>query len=452
VILSTLKSASVRRVTIAILVLLVPAVVGFLGFLIWLGSAQGELESELARISEAGEPVWFRDLATEPVDATEDGTQLYLLAASQIRPASMTFQNYLFPGVYPEFVAELATNRHALDLLGQAVRRRHFRTPIDFETDHPLSATLPYAQDARNCARLLEGDVLYAIGSGDERRAIAALQELFGLCELFREDPFEITHMVRFSIGSVSIHALETTVGYVELLPEEFTALDDQLARMEQEANLKRVVWSERAARLTDMEHATRESLAEYLASMRSDVAVPRRPWGSFWNKPLLMRDQVNMLRKMSLAADVIDEPGAYPSRQLEELDDAIEQNGTRFPLSRIMKPWLQQMRESSFRHRQRLATARLGLRVNRYFAANGKFPESLGDVLDDRLNKLPSDLLSGKPLVYRVLADGFVIYPVGMNGIDDGGGLTPDNWENFCNFEVHYLRLMQPEEALPNK
>jgi len=39
---------------------------------------------------------------------------------------------------------------------------------------------------------------------------------------------------------------------------------------------------------------------------------------------------------------------------------------------------------------------------------------------------KLPHDIINGKPLIYRNTTDGFILYSVGINGMDEGGRPSP--------------------------
>jgi hypothetical protein len=109
--------------------------------------------------------------------------------------------------------------------------------------------------------------------------------------------------------------------------------------------------------------------------------------------------------------------------------------------------PALVNVRNAGLRHRETLITARLGMRVARYFAQHGRFPETLDEVIDDTLRTIPVDLFTGTPHVYKVVTDGFVIYSAGSNGIDEGGGEAPDHIEFFTAFGVHYPKLA-PESA----
>ena len=68
-------------------------------------------------------------------------------------------------------------------------------------------------------------------------------------------------------------------------------------------------------------------------------------------------------------------------------------------------------------------------LAVLQYEKEQGELPQSL-DVLVEKglLNEVPIDPFSDKPLVYRKTDDGFTLYSVGLNFIDDGG--MPDDYK----------------------
>jgi hypothetical protein len=73
-----------------------------------------------------------------------------------------------------------------------------------------------------------------------------------------------------------------------------------------------------------------------------------------------------------------------------------------------------------------RLAAAQTGFALAVYQREHGAYPESLAALVPDLLPTIPVDPWSGKELIYRRKDDGFVIYSVGPNQRDDGGGDTP--------------------------
>jgi hypothetical protein len=68
----------------------------------------------------------------------------------------------------------------------------------------------------------------------------------------------------------------------------------------------------------------------------------------------------------------------------------------------------------------------RVACALERYRLTNGKYPETLAPLVPRYLDRIPSDIIDGKPLRYRLNSDGsFLIYSVGWNRTDDGGQLA---------------------------
>jgi hypothetical protein len=61
------------------------------------------------------------------------------------------------------------------------------------------------------------------------------------------------------------------------------------------------------------------------------------------------------------------------------------------------------------------------------YQRDHGKYPAALSDLAPKYSDKIPDDLFSGKPLIYRPAGDGYLLYSVGPNGQDDEGRSNDD-------------------------
>jgi hypothetical protein len=419
-----------------------------LGYFAWYSSARGELDSEIAKIRERGEPLWFHELAPQDVDSEQDATPLFLLALAKRQRPTQAFYDLVGaepptpPGDYPALVAVLSGNDESLALLRQATRRPHFRLPLDFETKQPISLTLDPIQDSRDFARILLGQVLQSLGTGENQKALDAIEDMFGLSELLRDEPFIITQLVRIAIGAVGQGSMKQVVAAIDLTPEQFTALDDQLAAIETRFGLAHSIRSERAMAFTTMSF-----LSENLDSL-NNAGVPGGEssglgvLSSGILRPNMMADQAFMLRTLSDYVDVVDMTGTAGRDAADGYDEAVRNASKRYILSKLLMPALLHTREAGLRYRMKLVTVRLGLRVDRYYAEHGTFPASLAEILDDKITAVPVDLYTSKPLVYKLLPDGFTIYPVGSDGIDNGGGMQPDNQEFYGGFDVHYPQL----------
>jgi len=59
---------------------------------------------------------------------------------------------------------------------------------------------------------------------------------------------------------------------------------------------------------------------------------------------------------------------------------------------------------------------------IELYRKLNGKYPEQLGDLSPELLQTLPQDPYSDGILVYRTSGEGYELYSVGRDKVDDGG------------------------------
>jgi len=62
------------------------------------------------------------------------------------------------------------------------------------------------------------------------------------------------------------------------------------------------------------------------------------------------------------------------------------------------------------------------------YRLDNGRYPDTLAELEPKYLARVPGDIFSGKPLIYRPSADGYLFYSVGVNGKDDEGRWYDDD------------------------
>ena len=96
---------------------------------------------------------------------------------------------------------------------------------------------------------------------------------------------------------------------------------------------------------------------------------------------------------------------------------------------------------------------ARFGLLVTEfalreYILEHGRSPETLAELVPRYLAAIPGDPFSGHPLVYRQRGNGYLLYSVGANGIDDGGAAA--EWSEML--QGHGDLLLDDPAAKPAK
>jgi hypothetical protein len=69
-----------------------------------------------------------------------------------------------------------------------------------------------------------------------------------------------------------------------------------------------------------------------------------------------------------------------------------------------------------------RLRCARVALAVERFRLKEGRLPDSLEQLKPAFLEAVPEDPFDGKPLRYKKLGKGYLVYSIGPDGADNGG------------------------------
>jgi hypothetical protein len=71
------------------------------------------------------------------------------------------------------------------------------------------------------------------------------------------------------------------------------------------------------------------------------------------------------------------------------------------------------------------MGAGKIALACKMHKNQEGRFPENIGELVPDFLDKEPFDPFTGNPYVYKPMDDGFIVYSVGSNEKDDGGRST---------------------------
>src|SRR5207248_5771811 len=91
---------------------------------------------------------------------------------------------------------------------------------------------------------------------------------------------------------------------------------------------------------------------------------------------------------------------------------------------------------------------------VERYRRVNNRWPDTLTDLVPTFLPNMPLDPFDGKPLRYRRLDDGVVIYSISSDGKDNGGKFDKDPAKAGSDLGVRLWdvpQCRQPPKPPPN-
>jgi hypothetical protein len=93
-----------------------------------------------------------------------------------------------------------------------------------------------------------------------------------------------------------------------------------------------------------------------------------------------------------------------------------------------LFVPATRKVQQAADRAEQAQRNLHLAFALAAYRADHGRYPPTLDGLAPGYLPAVPGDLFSGKALIYRPSANGYLLYSVGVNGKDDGGRWYDDD------------------------
>ena len=325
-----------------------------------------------------------------------------------------------------------------------------------------FSILLPHLAQLRTAARILAVDMFAAAEIGDGERATRDAEAGIALSIHAQEGRFLVNDLVGVAMRRMTLGRM---IALLEWKPELFT--DSQLARMQaaatsvpaqlQHLNLdsERLGFNDVVQRMyTDNGNGDgwfRPSLAQMEAlglAMALGETNPDAP-GDMTQRmaaasgvilapfaALYVAGRRDMLDRYNTIISRYEEDASLPLRDFDhsrgaESDNEIEtmMGGTterwRWCLVSFLTPALgKASRVSAVGRAVCLATA-TGYAAERYRRAHGAWPNAASDLVPAFMATVPEDPWSGKPVLMSSDADGFRIWSIGRDGVDDRGDLT---------------------------
>jgi hypothetical protein len=422
-------------------------VVALLGGLAYLQSSwQGKkvrrsLEETLAWLDET-DPGWrLEDIEkARPAPPEERDSAVLLKAARRLVPAGAPNEKELERLAPPPPPPELLDPERAAllekELLAVEAALAEARKVADMpagrhaivHASNPIATLLPQVQEMREVARLLQLDALRWGQRGDGERAMRSAAACFNTGRSFGDEPFLISQLVRNACIQVAAGAIERALAVSE--PPEKTLADVQALVELEEAHPtllvglrgERAIQHELMASLTDGSVPRKSLFADFPSELRPDKLMER------WQGAAPMRrEHPLLLRVMSRAIDV----ARLPAHEQAAGEEALREEIDRLPrqssvLTRAMLPATEKVGVACRRKLALVRCLKAALALERRRRESGAWVGKLEELVPKVLRSVPTDPFDGKPLRYRVVPGGAVVYSVGPDGTDDGGDVDP--------------------------
>ena len=433
-----LSCKRVRRVSwgIAISLALLPILI----FLIWRIVLARQVSAELNAIREAGLPSSGKDLndwyAAVPAEKNSAlvMTQAFDLMRNFPDDRSNTLQKIKFPRSGEKLTAEeqkifseyLRMNREALAKVGDAIQLPETRYPVDWSMG--LATPLPHLPKLKECGRMLQFQSCLA---EDSAKATEAIQSLLVLARSLETDPCLISQLVRIALINMATLALEHELNENILPKLQLTQLAAAFSALEKTDLMTKALIADRAMYIPyfRMNFAEMQRFGESDTNDEWTIPPKSTQWTFLGATGFFERDLLFYLRAMetSISLASLSPPKSLLMTNVAARTSAKAKSGF-YIFSGMFLPALGKVSVKEAYSFALIRLTQIALALEQFREKNGELPETLNSLSPLFQMSIPEDPFDGKPLRYKRLEKGYVIYSVGSDAQDNSGLEKPSS------------------------
>lgn len=404
-----------------------------------------ELEAIIAELDRT-DPHWrFDDMAAQrpPVADADNPALVVMKVDALMRPVGgvLSFQNEaLFqdplPPVHRLNGLQIAALREGLAKHGEALKLA--RTLKDFpgEGRHSIkvapdwiSTNLDPLQRTRGVMWMLDLNAKLRAEDDDATGAVESCRALLVAARSIGLEPYLIAALIRYAGQAMTVNALERTLAQTEPPAEQLEAMQELLAREIEAPILVEAMRGERAGDDQLMLHL-KDGNVKISALMAGPIRGTRNSLEDWLmdHLPLVVSGgRPEFLRMMNKNVEAAKLPPEKQGPVFDEINREARDSSAIFV--RLLLPATQKVSQAHRRIQAQMRCAMVGVAAERYRIKHGQWPAALADLCTDGLlAAVPTDPCDGRPLRYKGLPNGVLVYSVGMDGVDNGGALDRVN------------------------
>jgi hypothetical protein len=425
------------RILLVSLLLIAVTLVGM--YLLSRYRAVSRLQATLAQL-DADDPNWrLADLEnSRTVVPDDENSARVVVATRRLLPRNWNTQQ-LYDAIEdlpPESqlsALQYALLRKELDEVAPAValareiaKMPHGRHKLEIQPN-PIVTLLSDQQETRSVASLLQLDSMRLAEAGKLPEAMISCRACFNAARSIGDEQFLISQLIRTACVQVACRSTERVLAQGEPPREELEALQ-KLALLEDDFNDLRIgMRGERASlqQVFEMTAQGKISGAELLDTREDGWGGRLFGWVA---RDRARAEQPLMLKLMTKRVEIAKLPLHEQPEAEKSADAEVRALPTRAVLTRLLLPAVQKVSQASRRKHAFVRCLVVSLALERYRQEKGSWPDKLEALTPKYLAGLPLDPYDGKPIRYRRVAEGVIVYSVGPDGKDDGGVLDRRN------------------------
>lgn len=398
-------------------------------------------------------PEYFKRLGIDPlpekgdyfIGLTEFAKQKLKLSQDDLRPLwdqqSRVTKRPWAATNFPHLAAWLEVNEKPLALVIEGVKRPRYYDPViaprtDKGPGMLMSALMPNVQKSRELAAALTARAMLRTAEGKHDEAWQDLLACHRLARHVGGGGAMIHALVGYAVNAIACQAdiahLANAKPSTDQIRSRLKDLQD-LPPIPPIADVLDV--GERIVYLDSLQHI-RLGTGAALEEKKGLAMIDWEP---------AIKNGVMLYDRMAAAARL--EPRAVRERTFDRIEEILDaqvkeakkeqdnplqllfgnpgkaagkQIGT--VLTGLLTPALRKAHSAHDRALQTERNLHLAFALAAYRSDTGRYPAKLADLAPKYLNKVPDDLFTAKPLIYKPSEKGYLLYSVGIDGKDGGG------------------------------
>jgi hypothetical protein len=407
-------------------------------FIAWRVHLSNRINARIAAIRSSGLPTSPAELNTwiPQIPDSENGALALVRAFTNLHEftgnASVRFDDLLSSARSNTWTAErlafarqyVQTNAEALAQIEAALRYKKFRYPVDYSLG--AATKIPHLKQIKTAAQLLRIRSTVEIQDASPAWTNSIYLQL-KLADTVDSEPGIIGYAVRVAVVRIAAISAQNALDAAPPSPAACRLLRDAFLETTKTNALPQALIGERAIYLPyfRMSRAELQSLAT-LDEDDNPRTVIGKSFVPFWAIGLFESDLDFYLSTMEKGIEA-SRSAPPASLQLTNIFNVSATTHRKFYLfSGMLLPSLSKI---SVRGASAEASAKLAataFAIEEFRQAKKRLPETLQELTPEFLDAVPLDPFDARPIRYRQLSRGYVLYSVDADAGDDGGKPPP--------------------------
>jgi hypothetical protein len=342
---------------------------------------------------------------------------------------------------------ELKIYAPVLDELRAASQRPRIRYPVEYKVDDPFSILLPHLAKTKALVQELRIQASAELAAGLTNRAFEDVRLMLWLADSLKDEGFLISQLVRIAEQQIAAQPLWEGLVQHKWSEAQLKEMQERFSRVNFADSMNQSMEAERAGGIAVVQNTIkRNNLAQTLANItasEAESAVLRNtskkaldwtiPRGWLYSE---MANYSSFMDGMITNGWDADAKVFHP-RSLDQNEKSFEaQMRGGFSaiwhhqvLAHLLLPALTKASMKFSRAQSTANQAALACALERYYLGHGSYPDSLSKLVPEYLARIPNQAVSDQPMKYLPTGEGYILYSVGWDGVDNGGAfLKPIN------------------------